>query len=254
MISPFPDKAALRKQAAAYVNDSKDILESCVTSAQSTKAFLDAYTLSLATHTVLGGLSSPQLTPKLSPARSIALRVPLLALIGQATAACTELRRFIELIAWTVYFTDHSVEWTEFQKGKGGFERDRDKPIAYAAHRELSFYLSYANELMAEEPSSLAKSSVASLRGTTAKLNALIHAGWVAKEKGNSAPFDAADEQALRGFASLQSDTFAHGCVLLAAFRTRNFDKLDASSRAAFDNLVGKSLKRKIRSGPFGLQ
>jgi hypothetical protein len=67
---------------------------------------------------VLTGLSTPNLKPSLNAARSIVLRFPMLTAIGQGAISKAELRRFLELIFWTIYFTDHPVEWSEFNSSR----------------------------------------------------------------------------------------------------------------------------------------
>ena len=61
-------------------------------------AFREIFEISLASYTVLGSLTNKNLRPRVNPARSVVLRIPLLVAIGQSSVAETELRRFVELI------------------------------------------------------------------------------------------------------------------------------------------------------------
>jgi hypothetical protein len=191
----------------------------------------------------------------LNPARSLSVRVPLLIGIGQSSVAETELRRFAELIFWTVFFSDHPVEWQNFSAKTGaGFSQDSRKPISYAAHRPLAFYLEYAVELMNPEPSGLGVKAVKGVEQAVKKLNAAVHAGHLARAQGKIPPHDDVSEKALQSFAKIQRLTFSNCILLFAAYRRSKFDRLNAVSRAYFDWLIGPKYKREIRKGPFGLE
>jgi len=154
--SILPTSAKIRQLVSHYLADSERIVQTCLAAANSSPTFRQIYQISLATYTVLGSLSSRSLKPPLQAARNIAVRIPLLVSVGQPVVAQAELRRFVELIFWAIYFTDHPVEWKTFvDKTQAGFSRDQRKPIAYAANRELAFYTEYALELMEPEPSGL---------------------------------------------------------------------------------------------------
>ena len=165
----------------------------------------------------------------------------------------TELRRFIELTLWTLYFTDHSIEWKEFISGSGGFSRDTSKPISFAAHRELNYYLGYAKELMASEQSGIALKAISNIDAAKKTLNSFVHAGHMARSTLKIPPYDSVKEKDLRLFARLQSATFSNCCVVLAAYRRERFNRMTAIARAYFDALVGSAVQKQIRSGPFGL-
>lgn len=250
----LPSGALLQKQVANYTADSGKMARGSLSKAASSRAFEEIYEISLATSTVFGGLGGRTVKPSLAPAQSLVLRTPLLVGFGQLTVAQAELRRFVELVLWSVYFTDHPVEWRDFETGAGtGFSQDQRKPISYAAHRPLSFYLEYALELMDGEPSGLAVKAGRDLEQVLRKLNAAVHAGQLARGAIRMPPYDELSEPTLRAFAKTQRSTFA-GCVLLlAAYRRRKFDSLNAVRRAHFDWLVGAKLRREVRGGPFGL-
>lgn len=253
MNSILPNAGAFKKQVQSYVADTRNIVETCITTAEASAPFTHIYKISLATHTILGSLSSSKLTPSLAAARAISVRIPLLVLIGQSSAALTELRRFLELTLWTIYFSDHPVEWKEFSGGTGGFTRDTRAPIAYAARREVSYYLAYAKELMVLEPSGIASKALLELDGVRQALNSSVHAGRIARSAGRIPPYDSVADKDLEAFGKLQRTTFASCCVVLGAYRRSKFDKMTAVSRAYFDFLVGSTMRKEIRSGPFGL-
>lgn len=172
----------------------------------------------------------------------------------QIGAAKIDLRRFIELIAWDIYFRDHKIEWERFQKSPiSGFARDLEDPIEYCAHRELAFYLNYARALVAEEPSQTSLQAVHDLKKVQGELNGFVHAGAVLQSTQSVLPFDGIQETDLKQFNDIQKEVFKNSCLLLAAVRSRDFDQLPPMHRAYFDWLVGPQLERKIRSGPFGI-
>ncbi|HET9305301.1 MAG TPA: hypothetical protein VFO46_04675 [Candidatus Sulfotelmatobacter sp.] len=237
-----------------YGTDSRKIADKCLKAAVSSAAYVEIYENSLSTYTILGGLTDNGLRPRLNPARALTLRIPFLVGIGQASVAETELRRFVELILWAIYFTDHPVEWQQFiGKTGGGFSQDARKPISYAAHRELGSYVEYADELMQPEPSGLGVIAVDSIKQVVKQLNAAVHAGRLARKIGRVPPHDEMTEAALRDFSKIQRSTFSGCALLLAAYRRAKFDKLNAVSRAYFDWLIGAKLRRAVRKGPFGL-
>ena len=245
----------IQSLVSKYLDDSKSIVDECVACAGISSDFSEIYRISLSADSVLAGLSSNVLKPSLNSARGIVLRVPMLSAIGQTSVAKAELRRFLELFFRTIYFTDHAVEWKEFQKQSGtGFARDQHKPISFSAHRELGYYFDYAKELMEGEPSGLGVDSLDRLREINHRLNAVVHPGHLAITKGKAAPFEIPNSKLLREFSKLDRAVFSNSCIILAAYRRTRFDVLNASSKAQFDWLVGAKTRKMIRSGPFGLR
>lgn len=254
MTKVLPSAAILRKMVGTYTEDSRKIVGRCLTVTTVSDAFRDIYQISLATYAVLESLAGPNLRPSLNPARSIAVRIPLLVSVGQSSVGDAELRRFTELTLWTVYFTDHPIEWRTFnEKTGGGFSQDARRPISYSAYRQPHFYLEYALELMEREPSGLGTKALNGVDQALGKLNAAVHAGRLARATNRIPPHDEVTEPALRNFARLHRQTFSNCVLLLAAYRRSRFDRLNAVARAHFDWLIGPNLKREVRKGPFGL-
>lgn len=250
----LPTSAKILDQVTTYSLSSRSIVDQCFNAAASCSAFHEIYEVSLSVHTVLGGLADGSLRPRVNSARTLAVRIPFLVGVGQSSVAEAELRRFVELILWAIYFTDHPIEWRNFVGATSqGFSQDARKPISYAAHRELGFYIEYALELMESEPSGLGTIALENIKQGVRRLNAAVHAGRLARTAGKVPPHDEITESALRNFCKIQRPTFANCAVLLAAYRRSTFDKLDAMSRAYFDWLVGAKLRRDVRKGPFGL-
>lgn len=249
----LPSTSVFASQIKSYIADTKAIVDSSITTAEKSALLTHIYKTSLATHTVLGALSTAKLKPSVSPARTIAVRVPLLVITGQSSAALTELRRFVELIFWTIYFTDHPIEFQEFTSGSGAFSKDSAKPISFAAHRELSYYVAYARELMNKEPSGIALKAISAIESATKMLNSFVHAGRMARSTIKIPPYDSVEDKDLRDFGKLQRSTFSNCCIALAAYRRLQFNNMGAVSRAYFDLLVGSSIRKQIRGGPFGL-
>ncbi len=249
-----PKFAELHQFTTEYLEDGRSIIEGSLAVVETSSAFAEVYHISLSVDTVLGGLKSGKLRPRLAGARSIVLRLPLLIGIGQQSVAMVDLRRFIELICWAVYFSDHPIEWLSFQRHtEAGFSQEMRRPISHAAHRELSYYIEYAHELMASEPSGLGLRAVESIKQVSHKLNADVHARQMAQATGRRPPHDDVSDAALRKFARFQRLTFSSCCILFSAYRARQFDRFNAPTRAHFDWLVGATIRRKVREGPFGL-
>ena len=249
-----PGSWQLRVLTTEYILDANSLIEESLKQVQASSAFGDVYHISLSADTVLSGFRDPRLHPRVAGARSIILRVPLLVGIGQQSVAMVELRRLVELVFWTVYFSDHPVEWRAFAATSGsGFSQDTRKPISYMAHRELSYYIEYARELMGEEPSGLGAEAVEAIKQVSHELNAAVHPGQIAQLVGRKAPHEDVSDSSLRKFSRRQRRVFSSCCTLLAAYRRAQFDRLSAAARAHFDWLVGPKVRRQVRSGPFGL-
>ena len=169
--------------------------------------------------------------------------------------ALIELRRFVELCYWSIYFTDHAVEWAHFTANPcQGFQKSLEKPISYCAHRGMFFYANYAMERMEDEPSGIGRKAADSLSNITGTLNAEVHPGKIAGSGGKLPPIDDLSETALKSFSKIQKTVFVNVLILLAAFNRKQFDNLPPMSRAYFDWLVGAELRKAIRANSFGLQ
>ena len=250
------DAKEVAKQVSRYAADAESISVDCIHKAKSLAEYRQTYSSSLFADTVLGGLATANLRPGFSAARSIVKRIPLLVAVGQGSIAKDELRRFLELALWNVYFSDHPIEWLSFLKqADGGFSRDQGKPISYAAHRELNWYLSYCQELMAEEPSGVAKAALDEIGSVKSTLNTGVHAAHLVKGRSaaHRAPYDEVSVKELASFNNLQGQVLGCSCIVLAAWNTKKFNRFTAVQRACFDKLIKPVLRRRIRQGPFGL-
>ena len=253
MINPA-GRTQLQKQVDDYLNDSSAMLSVCLTAARSTKSFQEIYSFSLSADVVLKNLATPKLRPGFTASRSIILRMPMLVSLGQPSLGVVELRRLVELTLWTIYFTDHPIEWRRFVRETGvGFSQDARQPISYAARRELIHYFEYARELMSDEPSGLATNAIDLMKQLTHSLNASVHAGEIARSVTRIPPHEDVSDGLLLKFKKLQQPVLANCCLLLAAFRRQQFDRFTATARAHFDWIVGPKLRRAVRQGPFGL-
>jgi hypothetical protein len=237
-----------------YVDDASRILGRSLRSMKRSTVFRKVFRTSLAADAVLSKLAQRRLRPPLKGARSIILRMPLLVAARQCSVAYVEMRRLVELALWTVYFTDHRVEWATFKASpETGLSRDVENPIGFCAFREAAFYLNYAKQRMTAEPSGLGKEAVASIRQNQARLNRATHPGDVARAQARVPPFGSSSPQTLEAFAKLQRCVFADICMVMAAFLRKRFDVLPAMHRAHFDWLIGSRRSKQVRSGPFGL-
>jgi hypothetical protein len=238
---------------AAYLTDTQSIVNSSIAKSKLSAQFAHLFKSALAADSVLMGLNSPRLRPTLATARSVALRLPLLVAVGQRSVATVELRRFLEIIFWCVYFSDHPVEWQEFSTSRKGFESNRRLPISFNAHRELSFYMHYGAELMKREPSKLGSKAIAKLFSLKALLNEAVHAGELARGGKRLIPYEDIKASEVEEFTTLAKGVFANSVVVLAAYNRPRFDRLLATQRAYFDWIVGPTVRKEVTSGPFGL-
>jgi hypothetical protein len=244
----------LSRKSDAFISEVGSEVIAALTRSKASASFREIYRLSLAAESVLPVLVSRKLRPSISAIRNTSRRIPVLISMGQESLAKVELRRLMELVFWTVYFTHHPREWEHFDGKKLiGFTRDVSKPIGYAAHRDLNFYLQYAMEYMEAETSGEALKAIQDLDGAKKELNAAVHAGQIARTPNRQLPFDAIEEPNLVAFARILKRVLGSSLVVLMAFDKASFQKIPAGPRAYFDWLIGAQRSRAIRSKQFGL-
>ncbi len=254
MKSALPKRAELIRQTQQYLADAHSLIDKSLGEYKKSDDFNELYKTCLAVDTILRAMDSPTIKPNLHALRTISLRIPLLMAAGQSSIVKVELRRYMELTLWSVYFSHHPIEWQNFVGKRGiGFVRDPRKPISSAAHRELSAYMDYAMEYMEIEPSGVAVMALNKLEQDKRLLNAAVHAGEIARSPLQNVPVDPFLPKELRKTEALVKRVFGHSVLLLAAFDKDKFDSLPAGAKAYFDWLVGPTFQKKIRSGPFGV-
>ena len=254
MAGPLPHSKQVQQMAETFLADFRQEIQSAEALLKKSSECRNIFRTSLATDAVLSKVLRPRNGPPAAPARAIVIRVPAIVCARQLGACRVELRRFIELVIWHVYFEDHAVEWKRFEENpRRGFVRDMEDPIDFCAHRELTFYLNYAKSRIVEQPSEAAARAVDQLRKDQSILNADVHPAGVAGPGMTKSPLDAVGEPELKGFNEIQRSVFGAACILLAARHTSRFNNLPAMHRAHFDWLIGSKVAKEIRSGPFGL-
>jgi len=252
MPSPLPHSADIRSEIDRYLKDAATLLSASTAILKTSGPFRAIYKSTLATDAVLAKLTSTE-QPKLSVCRSILRRVPLLIAFGQVSTGRIELRRFIEVAYWCVYFTDHPVEWAHFcTTPETGYVKSTDEPIAFCAHRNLAFYADYAKERFRAERSGLAATAAEELYVDYAALSATVHPGRAATTKVVKPVKEDIDSAALESFGTTKRRICSSSCIMLGALLRPRFDRLPPMHRAWFDWLVGEK-RRTVRQGPFGL-
>ncbi|MCW8965539.1 MAG: hypothetical protein OQK82_02465, partial [Candidatus Pacearchaeota archaeon] len=177
MAAVLPHSAKIRADVESYLGDASALVLSATADLKNSSNYRAIYKAALATDAVLSKLSQ-RFTPRPVVARSVVQRVPILVGLAQLSAARVELRRLIEIVFWTVYFSDHPVEWRKFEASpSAGIESDPNQPISYNAHRAPSFYGNYAIELFSREPSGLVVQAVVDLKTEYGNLSGDVHAG-----------------------------------------------------------------------------
>ena len=250
----LPSTTKFREMVAEYLNEASDEIIRHLKSLNDSTNYRGVYRTTWAADNVLSKLKSDRNRPSLDVARDVIRRIPLLVAVGQVSVAQIELRRFLEVTFWIVYFSDHPVEWFHFAKAPDrGYAQHATDPIAFGAHREMGFYAGYAKELMKSERSGLAAEAVTKLRELYRRLSATVHPGSLAVGKTNIAPIEPAEGKVTEAFLNTFKRVSASACLLLAAFNTEQFRTLDATARANFDWLIGTRVKKSLQAGPFGL-
>lgn len=254
MAGPLPHSKQIECMANAFLSDFRQEVGAAESLLKKSAGFQNIFRTSLATDAILSKILKARNGPPAGPARAIVSRVPVMVCARQVGPCRVELRRFIELIIWHVYFEDHAVEWKRFEGDpRRGFVREMDDPIDFCAHRELTFYLNYAKSRMADEPSQIAARAVDQLRKEQSILNADVHPTGIVGHGITKFPLDAIGEVELKSLNNTQRSVFGNACILLAARHMPQFNRLGAMHRAHFDWLIGSKTAKEIRSGPFGL-
>lgn len=253
MAEILPHSKAIKAWVKEYLGDARKQADRSISDLEDSGEFIGIYKVALAADAVFSKLVSTE-KPRLTTARSIVQRIPLFVALAQPEAARVELRRLIEVTFWCVYFTDHPVEWESFERTPGqGFETEKTTPIAYCAHREMSYYGNYARERLGDDPSGIAVSAVSVLSTQYGNLSAAVHAGAIATGNILLPPVEPATQSAMASFLSIHHAVCGAACIALAAFLRSKFDRLPPMHRRWFDWLVGSQTAKSIRSQEFGL-
>jgi hypothetical protein len=254
MAGPLPHSATIQSEADAFIDEVVSATLDASKKLKKSPEFRWIYRTSLATDAVLSKLLRHSKRPPPFGVRSSVRRIPLLICSLQVVAAGIELRRFLELVAWDIYFAEHPIEWERFKATPGqGYSKDDKDPIAFCAHRELDFYLNYAKSRLQFEPSQISVQALTKLKLLKGQLNESVHPGLAVHMGGSVVPLDSIDSLTLTAFQKRQRAVFSNACIVTAGVRRRLFDSLPAMHRAHFDWLVGADVQKKIRSGPFGV-
>lgn len=253
MTSVLPHSAVIRANVSKYLGDVAAHVAAQIGDLESSGPYRSIYKTTLAVDCILAKL--PQSSrPRSYVLRSTVQRVPVLISMGQDIPASVELRRFLECVFWCVYFTDHTVEWSEFKSNpERNIEREVSQPIRYNAHREPTFYRNYASERFSEEPSGVAKLAVEHSSVHYSTLSVAAHGSSSIRNARLVPPLRAVAEADMEKFARTYRSVASAGAIILAAFFRRQFDSLPPAHREWFDWLIGSDRSRKIRSGQFGL-
>ena len=253
-MSVLPHNAQIRSDVTSYLAEVSDVVSVCGRKLGKSGDYRNIYKVCLATDSVLHKLSTVRQAPRLTAARGLIQRVPLLVAVGQLPASHNELRRFVEVVFWCIYFTDHPVEWRSFSGAPNrGFVKDITTPITFCAFRERAFYSNYAEELFKRESSGIATVAAKELAAFYNELNADVHAAHAATSSSLKAAWDSLTNAELATLAKRQRLICANACIVLAAYFRKGFERLPPVHRAWFDWLVGMNTAKRIRSGQFGL-
>lgn len=254
MAGPLPHSAQFAKWTNAYLVDTENAIRSAIASLKTSVDFRAIYQNSFAAEAVLGRLCTSRWRPPGHGIRCLLLRIPLLVATRQISSAIVELRRLTEMTFWVCYFTDHPVEWREFESNPAsGFHPAIDQPIRYCAHRGIKFYMDYTAERLAADPSNLGIESVQDLRNLVNELNSVVHPAHLSAAQRRPPPFEDISSTSLVKFSDLQHRVFAAVVIILSAVFRKQFDVLPAMHRAQFDWLIGTKRAKRLRSGSFGL-
>lgn len=245
----IPHSSVTHTQMIEYLDDLVSELTRSANTLKQSKEFKAIYKNSLGCYLSLKLLSRKQL-PLVRSAAELARRLPVLVASRQAVQAIAELRRFIELITWWPYFAEHAVEWEHFATNPWlGYVKYDSNPIAFAAHREISYYFAYVTERAGCGSASVLGGAVSDLQGGYRETSKFVHAGGLADPDAQLAAFDDLTPDLLRQFATLQKSVLRAGVIIAAWINLSAVHRMPAVERSWFDWLVGKNATNAIRAG-----
>lgn len=253
MPSLLPHSSQIRSDSNSYLEELQRLVTKSGTKHVGSQHFVAIYKITLAADAIFSKLSR-SLKPSPTACRSLIQKIPVLIAISQPGTAQLELRRLIECAFWTIYFSDHPVEWQEFVDKPGkGYARDQASPISYNARREPIFYRNYAKERYLREPSGLIGPSINELEKSYSELSASLHGAAKSTTPRLHPAFEQIEDKDLDRFAKQYKKIAANVLMMLCAFAPGKFNNLPPVHRAWFNWLVGPPTSKAIRGSKFGL-
>ena len=139
MSSLLPHSEKIRSESQSYLGEVSRCFADTKRLGDSSD-FRSTYKATLAADAVLSRLASSRCKPRLSAHRTVVRRSLAAFSLGQPGLSRLALRQAIELTFWTIYFSEHSVEWVSFEGNPSLSRGEPTSPIRHAAHREPAFY------------------------------------------------------------------------------------------------------------------
>lgn len=255
MTSILPNPRQVTKNLNEYLGEVHAEVNHAFESVRRSPEYRNIYKIAVAAHGSLRRIRVKR-NESIQAAAAITRRVPMLVALGQLGLTYVELRRFVELICWFVYFRHHPVEWDEFLAGTTkGLSTQMDDPIAYCARRETSFYLRYAKSLFRPEVSGVCAPAVRVLAEQYTTLHRFAHAATAAASRVSwlRLPTDPMSRKNLSDLARKQRKVFSSGCIAAFGVVPNALGRLDAVERAWFDWLIGAENSKGLRGSEFGM-
>lgn len=251
MSGVVPHSAVVATQYEEFLDESLKLSSRALTAAKKSPHLRGSYKSSVAAFCILNAFSKREL-PLLKAAAETVRRVPFLLALQQRSLLRVELRRFIELVTWYPYFSEHPIEWSDFVSSPDeGFARSLENPIAYCAHRERAFYSNYIKERYGRDRSGLVCSANADLSKAYTALSFHVHATSALRPSGFSGVLEGQDTVEESAAQKLLREILSSGCIVAAAVKPSKVSTLSAVERGWFDWLVGNGRSMKIRAGDF---
>ena len=253
-MTPLPHSSQLNAALAKLVSVAVKSNKQSIASLASSDRMKQLYRSCCAIDAILDELDDGRMRPSLQAARSIVIQLPILLLFSFPDNALVELRRFLEIVFWNIYFHDHPIEWRCFsQDPASGFSREVERPISFCAHRELGFYVNYSQELFSDEPSKIAVEAVVECQSVIRDLNAKVHAAALARTRRRQVKFTVCSYTEAKYLCDKSLKVFSSAALILCAAHRKRFDRFGPVARAYFDLLIGPKMAKRVRSGRFGL-
>ena len=255
MAGPLPHSKAINQQIQGFMGDvikSVAVASSCLGQDHNFKSiykscyFADAF---------LSQINDAKVLPCINQMRAALRRSTNLICLGQTGSTYLELRRFIEMTFWCLYFVDHQIEWDFLKLNMGkGYVHEDDEPISYSAHRELSYYIRYAKELFEKEVSGLGSVCLNVLSTDVSQLNFQIHPTSLIDSDFENSCYHKMTSSEFASFSALIKRVLSNASIVIALKFLKSFQNLPAMNRAMFDALVGKEREIILRSPDIGIR
>lgn len=252
MSSVLPHSGTIRAHVRDYCSEVSEYVVEALGRSEAESAMVLAYKTALALDCSLGSIARSA-RPSIKFLRVLNRQILVHIAIGLEEAALTEMRRLMEGVVLSLYYSDHPVEYERMARDPStAIVKGIDRPISFCAHREPTFYFNYVKDRMSDESSGQGKAAVDVLATQYRECSVVVHAKAASLDR-RPLRLVHMDARVRESVAKRHRIISSAVCILVSARWTAAFGKLGPVQRAWFDWLVGTQRAKAIRGAQFGL-